>query len=159
MATTPITTPTPISPSGDSNAPSTPPSAASPIENATKSPHSCTSPLCPITQDSDQGLYLHSCRVALTPESRRIFASSVPPPDVSAAYERCFMNKSTKADSKLWVAFREIHVESLLDVDVVWMSPVPAGMYDNDSVIDECADPGGVSANGGAGRFRHPFGH
>ena len=58
------------------------------------------------------------------------------------------------------MAFHEIDVESLLDdVNVVWMSPVPAGMHDNDSVIDECADPGGVSANGGAGRFRDPFGH
>ena len=159
MATTPITNPTPFPPSGDSIAPSTPPSAVSPIENATKLPQTCTSPLCPISQDRDQGLYLHSCRVALNLESRRIFASTIPPPDVLTRLERC-KNEGTKADSELWVAFHEILVGSLLvDVDVVLAPPVPAEMHDNNSVIDECADPGGVSANGAAGRSRHPFGH
>ena len=159
MATTPITTPTPSSPCGDSNAPSTPPSATSLNKDATKSPQICTSPPCPITQDHDQGLYLDSCRVALKPETRRILAPSVPSPDFSAANERVFRNEGTKTDSKLWVAFDKLDVEPLLDdVYAVCVSPVPVGTHDHDSVTDECADLGGVSANGGAGRCRHPFG-
>ena len=54
-------------------------------------------------------------------------------------FEPDLKNEGTTADSKLWVAFPEILVESLLvDVDVVGVSPVPAVMHDNDSVIDAC---------------------
>ena len=63
-----------------------------------------------------------------------------------------------KTDEKLWVAFHELHVEPLLDyVDVVWVSPVAAGTHNDDSVIDERADPSDVKADGGAGRCRHTF--
>ena len=56
------------------------------------------------------------------------------------------------------MAFYELRVEPLLDdVDAVWVSPVPAGTHNDDSVIDERADPGDVKADGGAGRCRHPF--
>ena len=51
-------------------------------------------------QDHDQGLYLHSCRVALKPESRRILAPSFLLPNVLAAYELSFRNEGTKADEK-----------------------------------------------------------
>ena len=61
------------------------------------------------------------------------------------------------ADENLWVTFHALHMRLLLDdVYAVWVSPLPAETHNNDSLIDDRA--GGVLANGGAGRCRHPFG-
>lgn len=57
------------------------------------------------------------------------------------------------------MTFHALHVELLLgDIYAVWVSPLPAKTHNNDSLINDRADPGGVSANGGARRCRHPFG-
>ena len=63
------------------------------------------------------------------------------------------------ADENLWKTFHALHMKLLLDdVYAVWVSPLPAETHNNDSRIDDRADPSGVSANGGARRCRHPFG-
>ncbi|KAL9133769.1 MAG: hypothetical protein Q9175_005051 [Cornicularia normoerica] len=159
MATTSTTTPTSSSPSSNSTTPSTPSFTASSFVNATKSSQSCTSHSCPISYPHDRGLYLHPCRVALSAKSRRIFAPSVPPPDVSAAYERCIRNDGMRTDVEMWVTFHELHVEPLLGhTDAVWVAPVPTRSGDGDLKVGESADRGGVEANGETGGCRHPFG-
>ena len=42
---------------------------------------------CPIKRSHDRSLYLRSCQTAVSIEARRIFVSSIPPPDVLAAFE------------------------------------------------------------------------
>ena len=57
------------------------------------------------------------------------------------------------------MTFHELHVEpSLDDTDAVWVSPVPTRPHDDSPMSEEGAYPDGVKADGGAGRFRHPFG-
>ncbi|KAF6229588.1 hypothetical protein HO173_011443 [Letharia columbiana] len=159
MATTSIITPPSSSSPSNSTAPSTPPCITSLVVNATNPSQGCTSPFCPINYPHDRGPYLHSCRVALSIESRRIFASSVPSPDVLAAYERCIRNDGTRTDAEMWMTFHELHVEPLLGhTDAIWVAPVPMESRDDDSDVGERAGPGGIVANGAAEGCRHPFG-
>lgn len=111
MASSQSTTPTSSTRSSDS----TRPSSASSASSTTKITQRCTSLYCPVNHPHDRGVYLASCRVPLSPESRRVFAPSAPPPDVLAAYERCVSHRGTKTDEELWVTFHELHVEPLID--------------------------------------------
>ena len=159
MATTSTTTPTSTSPSSNSTAPSTPLSPASSVVNATKPFQGCTSPECPINHPHERGLYIHSCRVPLSAESRRIFAPSDPPPDVLAAYERCLRYEGTRTDAETWVTFHELHVEPLLGhTNAVWVSPRPGEFRDDDVEDDESADADDVEAHDETKDCRHPFG-
>ena len=157
MATSSSTTLTPSSPLSP---PSTVASSiASPISDSTKPSPRCTSPFCAINHPHDRGLYLHSCRVAMSSEATRIFAPSVPPSDVLAAYERCISNEGTRNDAEMWTMFHELHVEPLLeDPSIVWVAPTPMTSRDDDVKAGECEDLNGVEATGAAQGCRHPFG-
>ena len=135
--------------------PSTPSSTASPFANSAESSQRCISHFCPISFAHDRGLYLYPCRVALRAESRRIFAPSVPSPDVLAAYERCITFDGTGSDVEMWVAFHELHVEPLLgDTDAVWVAPLPMRQRNDEFNFGEDAGSGRAEAES----CRHPFG-
>lgn len=118
----------------------------------------CISETCPIGHPHEQGVYLHSCRVPISNEARRLFAPSVPSSDIVASYERWRRHESTKTDLELWMAFHEQHVEPLLkNVGSAWVVPVPAKVHDDDLTFVHCRDPGLFMIRS-RNKARHPFG-
>ena len=159
MTTMPMMIPATNTPIHNLSTPSTPSSTASSFANSAESSQRCISHFCPISFPHDRGLYLYPCRVASRAESRRIFAPSVPSPDVLAAYERCITFDGTRTDVEMWVAFHELHVEPLLgDTDAVWVAPLPTRQRNDDFNFGEDAGSGRVEADGEAESCRHPFG-
>ena len=57
------------------------------------------------------------------------------------------------------MAFHELHVEPLLEhTDAVWVVPVPRRSHDDDPMVGEDADPGGIDIYSTIEDCRHPFG-
>ena len=159
MTTTPMIIPATNTPIHDLSTPSTPSSTASSFADSAESSQRCISHFCPISFSHDRGLYLHPFRVALKAESRRIFAPSVPSPDILAAYERCITLDGTRTDLEMWVAFHEVHVEPLLgDTNAVWVAPLPTRQRNDDFSFGEEGRSAGAEADGKAESWRHPFG-
>ena len=143
----------------DLSTPSTPSFIASSFADLAESSQRCISHFCPISFPHDRGLYLYPFRVALKAESRRIFAPSVPSPDILAAYERCITLDGTSTDLEMWVAFHEVHVEPLLrDTNAVWVAPLPTRQRNDDFNFGEDGRSARVEADSKAESCRHPFG-
>ncbi|KAM0797449.1 hypothetical protein BDR22DRAFT_892301 [Usnea florida] len=161
MTTTPMIMPATNIPIHDLFTPSTTSSTASSFADSAEPSQRCISHLCPISFPHDRGLYLYPSPVALKAESRRIFAPSVPSPDILAAYERCITLDGTRTDLEMWVAFHEVHVEPLLgDINAVWIAPLPTIQRNDDIDFGEDEDGGSTraEADGKAESCRHPFG-
>ena len=159
MTTTPMIVPVTDTPIHNLSTPSTPSSTASSFANPAQSSQRCISHFCPISFPHDRGLYLYPFPVALKAESRRIFAPSVPSPDILAAYERCITFDGTRTDAEMWVAFHEVHVEPLLgDINAAWVAPLPTRQRNDDFDFGEDGGLAGAEADGKAESSRHPFG-
>ncbi len=73
-----------------------------------------------------EGLYLYSDAAHMNEVARRLFAPSVPPPKILAAYHRCQRHGRSSVDAKIWVGFHESHTKPFLAMPCNgWTSPVP----------------------------------